>query len=176
MTSLTDDTPNKTTASPDFSVARKADAVAPQPVRQTAETPGKVTIRGRVVGPDKEPVSGAKLYATVSHGFRREPFPAAERAMTAADGHFDFTVPKSASDDDKPVVAAMAANYGFAWADVPADEGGDEITLQLVRDLPLNGEIIDLEGKPVNGALLRVLEINTAPESSFLDSGSSRWI
>ena len=116
-----------------------------------------------VVGPDKEPVSGAKLYATVSHGFRREPFPAAERAMTAADGHFEFTVPKSASDDDKPVVAAMCRTTGspgrtFRLMSV------DEITLQLVRDLPLNGEIIDLEKESRStAALLRVLEINTAP-------------
>ncbi len=165
LTSLSDDASEKTTEAPDSVVARRADTVVPQPGQQTPETPGKVRIRGRVVGPEKQPVSGAKLYATVSHGFRREPFPAAESAKTAPDGRFDFTVPKSASDDDKPVVAAMAADSGVAWADVPTDAHDGEFTLQLVRDLPLNGEIIDLEGKPVKGALLRVLEISAVPSN-----------
>ena len=148
---------------PGSSVQQKAEAVVPQGIPQRTEKAGKVTISGRVVGPDKEPVSGAKLYASVAHGFLREPFPAAVQATTGPDGRFELSVLRAKSGDDHALVAAMAPNCGVSWAEVSAERRTDDVTIQLVRDLPMIGEIIDLQGKPVAGATLRVLEINAGP-------------
>ncbi len=138
---------------------RKAEAAVPRPGTDLPETPGKVPVRGRVLGPDGQPVAGAKLYATVALGYLREPFPAAEQATTGPDGRFEIAVPRAKSGEDKAVVAATATNLGVGWAEVPADGRSDNLTLQLVRDQPIAGQILDLEGRPVPGATLRVLEI-----------------
>ena len=46
--------------------------------------------------------------------------------------------------------------------EVPPDGRSDDLTLQLVDDEPITGQIVDLEGKPVPGATLQVLEIHAA--------------
>ncbi len=63
---------------------------------------------------------------------------------------------------ERTVVAAAAANYGVAWVEVPPEGRSDDLTLQLVDDQPITGQIVDLEGKPVPGATLQVLEIRAA--------------
>ena len=60
---------------------------------------------------------------------------------------------------DETVVAAAAPNYGIAWVEVPAGGRSDDLTLRLVDDRPITGQIVDLEGKPVPGATLQVLQI-----------------
>jgi hypothetical protein len=48
--------------------------------------------------------------------------------------------------------------------EVPADGKRDELTIRLADDdVPITGQIIDLEGKPIPGAILRLLQINAAP-------------
>jgi protocatechuate 3,4-dioxygenase beta subunit len=119
---------------------------------------------GRVLGPDGRPVAGAKLYLTVMHGYAREPFPAPEHATTGATGRFAFTMPKARFSDHKTAVAAVAPNYGFGWHEVPAGGKRDDLTIRLVNDdVPIIGQVVDLEGKPVSGATLRVLEITAGP-------------
>ena len=46
--------------------------------------------------------------------------------------------------------------------EVPPEGRSDDLTLQLVDDLPITGQIVDLEGKPVPGATLQVLEVRAA--------------
>jgi RNA polymerase sigma factor (sigma-70 family) len=158
LVQIREEAPRTTAANPD-SPRRKVETVAPQPGPNSPETPGKVVLRGRVLGPDSQPIPGAKLFATVAHGYRREPFPPNEQATTGPDGRFAFSVPREKSGEDKPVVAAMAANFGVGWLEVPADGRSDDLTLRLVRDQPITGQIIDLEGRPVPGATVRLLEI-----------------
>jgi protocatechuate 3,4-dioxygenase beta subunit len=56
--------------------------------------------------------------------------------------------------------------------EIPPDGGRDDLTLQLVPDdVPIAGRIIDLEGKPVRGASLQVLQINAAPDEDL-----DRWL
>jgi beta-lactamase regulating signal transducer with metallopeptidase domain len=137
--------------------------------RRSATTRGDsahdhVTFRGRVLGQAGRPVAGAKLYLTVMHGFAREPFPAFEHATTGPDGRFEFTVLKAKYGDRKTVVAALAADHGVGWLEVPAGGEGDDLTLREVNDdVPMTGQVVDLEGNPVPGATFRVLEISAAP-------------
>src|SRR5262249_25073786 len=119
---------------------------------------------GRVLGPDGRPVAGAKLYLTVAMGYLRRPALSPECATTGPDGRFRFTVPKAQFGDRYTVVTATAANHGPGWVQIPARGKRDDLALRLVADdMPITGQIVDLEGKPVAGATLRVLQVNAAP-------------
>src|SRR5262249_31626404 len=136
----------------------------PQPAEvKPAADKDSLAYGGRVLGPDGRPVPGAKLYLTPQRAYISEPYSSPEVATTGADGRFAFTAPKALLGDHA-VVAATAANHGPGWVIVPAGGRRDDLTLQLaVDDVPITGQIVDLEGKPVPGATLRVLQINAAP-------------
>jgi RNA polymerase sigma factor (sigma-70 family) len=118
---------------------------------------------GRVLAPDGQPVAGAKLYLSLRYA-RKRPALSPEVATTGPDGRFRFTVPKARFHDQVTVVTAAAANHGAGWVEVPADGQRDELTLRLVHDdVPITGQVVDLEGKPIPGATLSVREIHAAP-------------
>jgi RNA polymerase sigma factor (sigma-70 family) len=141
----------------------KPQADAQRPTTVQPPTPGEgeggIEVRGRVLDPDGQPVTGAKLvfvYGLV------EQAPEKVRATSSPDGRFHFTVGKSFQDPllenpwDHTFVVAVAEGYGFAWARVRPDTPG-ELTLRLVKDdLPIQGRVIDLQGKPVAGATVRI--------------------
>ena len=125
---------------------------------------GPTTYQGRVLGPDGRPVAGAKLYMTLAWGYPHEPSPSPEYATTGPDGRFQFAVPEAEFEDQSTVVAATAPNYGVGWVKIPPDGKRDDLTIRLADDdVPITGQIVDLEGKPVEGATLRLMQINAAP-------------
>jgi len=152
---------------------QKAAAKSPKPaVAQEAPKPppaddkDTITYSGRVLGPNGRPVLGAKLYLTLSYREPGSPLP--ESATTGPNGRFQFTVPKAQFSEQFTVVAATAANHGIGWVEVPADGKRNDLTLRLVADdVPISGQIVDLEGKPVPGATLQVQEIRAAPKEDL---------
>jgi RNA polymerase sigma factor (sigma-70 family) len=164
LVSLCAETPEKAAASQDHPSQRKAETAISRAEPESPVTPGKVTVRGRVLGPDGRPVPGAKLYMTLAWGYPHEPSPSPEYATTGTDGRFQFAVPEAEFGDQFTVVAATAPNYGAGWASVSPEDTPDELTIRLADDgVPITGQIIDLEGKPVPGATLRLMQINAAP-------------
>ena len=157
--------PSKKPASSQYSPYRiKGESAVPQPEPKPLDAPGKVAVRGRVLAPDGQPVAGAKLYMTLAWGYPHEPSPSPEYATTGPDGRFQFAVPAAKFGDQVIVVAASAPNQGVGWVEIPADGKRDELTIRLADDdVPITGQIIDLEGKPVEGATLRLMQINAAP-------------
>jgi RNA polymerase sigma factor (sigma-70 family) len=138
-----------------------------------------ITFLGRVVDPQGKPVAGAKLYWTPGMGYLRQPYPSPERTTSGPDGRFKFEIEKAQFRDRSTVVVAAAApNYGAGWVQIPPDGKRDDLTVSLVEDNePVTGQILDLEGKPVPGATLRVMQINAAPTEDlapFLDSVKGR--
>ena len=163
--------PAKTSAaSPDPPSQRNAQTAVPRSKPDSPEASGKVTVRGRVLTPDGRPVAGAKLYWTPPIDFAWLPYRSRECATTAPDGRFEFLADRRPEmvfgyekvRAEETVIAAAAAGYGLAWVKVPAEGRHDELTLQLVEDQPITGQIVDLEGKPVRGATLRVLLVRGA--------------
>jgi len=141
----------------------------PGPQEEEDDTP--IAVSGRVVTPDGKPLAGAKVfvvYADRSPGERfniRQTIPNCTlRATAGADGGFHFTFAKSQLDAplldySQTAVAAVAAGYGLAWTEIGESGKGAELILQLAEDLPVNGRILDGNGKPVAGAKVIVATV-----------------
>jgi RNA polymerase sigma factor (sigma-70 family) len=123
----------------------------------------RVEVKGRVVDPAGKPVRGAKLLFL--DGWRTKG-PGKVSATSGADGRFAFTVPRPRAANaewqmrrrDVHVLAA-AEGYGFAVARLGNREAAS-LTLRLVEDdVPIRGRILDLQGKPVAGARVRINDL-----------------
>ncbi len=142
-----------------------------------------IAVKGRVLDPDGKPVAGAKLY--LGHYGPNDKVAVSERARSDADGRFQFRFPKSQLSKaqvvwrdpwedpwDDPLervklmqwrggdrvgqVMAVASGLGCDWVRLDPKAATHELTLWLVKDVPVSGQIVDSEGKPVAGARLRV--------------------
>ncbi len=133
---------------------------------------------GRVLDPDGKPFAGAKVYLTRSSVYTERPDPSLSKlyaqfyATTAADGSFTLTVPKVPKEppfpDEVIDIAATAKNIGVAFARVSRDGDNRNVTLKLVKDdVAIKGQIVDLQGKPVQGAKVRVLQIAAAAKEDL---------
>ncbi len=126
-------------------------------------------IRGRVLDPSGQPVQADVWLA----GPRRQewnvtPQPKVQwnkKAKSDADGRFSIpwerNQPRENSNDlpQKIRLVATAPGLGFAWADVEAGKLRNEVTLQLVKDKPIEGRIVTADGTPVPGVKLSVVDI-----------------
>jgi RNA polymerase sigma factor (sigma-70 family) len=120
-----------------------------------------VMVRGRVLDTGGKPLAGAKLYLAT---FARKGPVYSEQARSGPDGRFKFSISKSeldtaGADHPAPQVMAVAEGHGCDWAKVGR---GAELTLRLVKDVPINGRILDADGKPVAGAKLKVMGVSAA--------------
>jgi RNA polymerase sigma factor (sigma-70 family) len=135
---------------------RKAAPVAAQagPKAKGGAAPAdreSLTIRGRVLGPDGKPFAGAKLYLHDPNPGKAAP---AVRATSGKDGRFQFPFTRRAGQ-----VVAMAEGNGCDWASVGQAEARRELTLRLVKDVPIRGRVLDRDGKAVAGAKVRVVSV-----------------
>jgi RNA polymerase sigma factor (sigma-70 family) len=153
---------------------------APQKVEAQAagEDEGEVVeVGGRVLDPDGRPFAGARI---VFHNQKpREkdlptgPPPA--RATSDADGRFRFQIGdpglrllQARARWSHPTVAALAAGYGPGWATFTSAETARDLTIRLVRDdVPIEGRVLDLEGRPVAGVTVTPWCIFAAPDESL---------
>lgn len=148
----------------------------------------KLVYEGTVVDPNKKPVADAKLYF-VFHQLGKFPDSNLKPlATTDTSGKFKFDVDPDdyirLGLDDWKYAALFAAKEGLgvAWAPSLMFEStgaiqtdlelvaakaswmlrfGSDKTLELVRDeQPIEGQIINVDGQPVVGALLRVKEVS----------------
>ena len=83
------------------------------------------------------------------------------RATSDADGRFFFTFKRSLLDESSPhsfwfEVLAVGKGYGPDWAIHNQPETRAELVLHLAPDVPIQGRILDLDGKPVKDAKLRI--------------------
>jgi beta-lactamase regulating signal transducer with metallopeptidase domain len=138
------------------------------------------TIRGQVVGPDGRPFPGATVIAarrrTDPDGIgdiqRWEPHREVVRTTAGTDGRFEIRFDRSADDLDlsktglDTQVVATASGYGLGY-----QLKGQPIQL-TAGDLPINGRLVDLEGRPVAGATVRLERIFLPPPKVVLPAGT----
>ncbi|SIO28293.1 RNA polymerase sigma factor, sigma-70 family [Singulisphaera sp. GP187] len=113
--------------------------------------------RGRVVTPDGHPFPGAKLYMVTERA------PSPPKAIAGPDGRFEFAVDLSQFDD--PIyarharVTAAAQGFGIGMTDSETPDAGRDLTIRLAADLPIEGQVVDTEGRPVAGASVRTTSL-----------------
>jgi RNA polymerase sigma factor (sigma-70 family) len=122
----------------------------------------KMTVSGRVLGADGEAVSGAKLLVLNAGGEAK----AAPQAESNADGGFAFELPEY-GDRRYLVATAPSLGLGCAWVEIPTRGAVRGAMLKLPTDVPIRGRVVDLEGKPVAGAQVRVTGLQTGKDDTL---------
>jgi protocatechuate 3,4-dioxygenase beta subunit len=117
-----------------------------------------VTVEGRVLDPAGKPFSGAKLY--LRHQKMKEP-EYVVRATSDKDGNYSFTFKRSILDNSIPEaswiqVIAVGDGFGADWSHYAKPAAQIEASFRLVKDVPIGGRILDVNGRPVKGAKLRI--------------------
>jgi protocatechuate 3,4-dioxygenase beta subunit len=122
---------------------------------------GTVEVRGRVLDPEGKPMAGARLYLATTSPNGELP---SQQATSGPDGRFRFADPRSELDKGAAKspyqVMAVGTGHGCDW--VAVGSAKEELTLRLVKDVPVRGRILDPDGRPVAGARLRVLSVLAA--------------
>jgi RNA polymerase sigma factor (sigma-70 family) len=146
----------------------KPKAVAETSKKVDPEPPKTATVSGVVVGTNGSGVCMARVI------FRRQDQKDEEGVTATTDpaGRFSATIPAVSADTS--MVAVSVGNEAFAggwqtWTGPPPKE----LRLVEVRDdVPIQGRIFDLEGKPLAGVTVRVRAVHAIPDGgpqAFVD-------
>jgi RNA polymerase sigma factor (sigma-70 family) len=171
--------PNALASAPADPAARPAKS-EPKPQAAIEDAGETVTFRGRALDPEGKPLAGAEVtlwahfgydgaYSRVWHAETAGPFRTKPLATTAKDGRFTAAFHKSEVTEnplnmwEQPwrlvQVVVAAKGCGPAWASLVSLDK-EELTLRLARDnAPIKGRVLDLEGRPVAGAAVRVVRV-----------------
>jgi protocatechuate 3,4-dioxygenase beta subunit len=148
-----------------------------------------VTVKGIVLKPDGKPAAGATIRAAaplwammasiVGSDFKS---PVSE-TQTDSQGKFTISFPTQPFGDvsrleehwreiwKQTTVAAALPGFGPAWATYEEIGPDQPVTLRLVDDVPIHGKVVDLEGRPVAGAKIKLGEPRAAKGDDL-----SAWI
>lgn len=143
-------------------------AIKPKAPAQTAkEVPTDrkpnemVEIRGIVVTPDGRPISGAAVRGAFI--IRKAVTP---QATSGPDGRFTIQMPKPGRDNHGymakyPWIIAAAPGFGIGWAEgvLRADRPAEQVLKLVHEGPPIEGRVIDLEGRPVAKARVKLSRI-----------------
>ena len=123
---------------------------------------GGASLPGRCVVPEHSRVPAPVSLARPRHQRAGRPVP-----IRRAEVRFRYVLLGCSVERYACAVLAQAAGYAFGLANYRND--AEELTLQLARDdVPISGRIIDLQGQPVVGATVTVLEVGS-PAGGSLD-------
>jgi RNA polymerase sigma factor (sigma-70 family) len=136
----------------------KTQAAAAVVAKPVAEKPREtVEVKGRVVAPDGRPVAGAAVAAEYIY---TEAVPRPQ-TTTGPDGRFSIRLPRPEGDTIPegimamyPWLVASAPGYGVGWCQraLRADRPDEQVVTLVDEGPPIEGRIVDLEGRPVAGA------------------------
>jgi RNA polymerase sigma factor (sigma-70 family) len=130
------------------------------------ETPDAVEFSGRVLDPDGKPFSGAKLHLIANSLDNARSLHV--QTTGGLDGGFRIEVPAAKSrfyaDEaswSRTCIVASAEGFGPAVGLPGAFASTADLTLRLAKDdVPVNGRVVDLQGKPLAGVQVHVDGIN----------------
>lgn len=154
-----------------------------------SESVDEVVFRGTVLKPDGTPAVGATIRSAapvtpflelrIGHSF------VSKMVETIADDQGRFTIavgktPYRGLGDLEPrwldlwkesVIAASLKGFGPAWVEYADIENDKPLTLNLIEDEPIHGQIVDLEGNPIRGTSVRVRQVQL-----MKDGGLDRFL
>ncbi len=134
----------------------KSTATASAAPKDLLAKPGEVVeIKGLVVDPAGKPVAGATVRIGYFMGTEANP----PEVKSGSEGRFSIGIPVSsgrAADTNNyrfPWLVASAPGFGPGHAESVLKPGAASPTIRLVEDgPPIEGRVVDLEGRPVAGA------------------------
>ena len=136
-------------------VAAREEPVAKKPMEM-------VEVKGRVVAPDGRPVAGATI-GVAYVDLESKPSP---QATAGPDGRFTIRVPKPGTAVGLrlnyvarfPFLLARAPGFGPGWAEAILRDGrpAEEVVTLTEGGAPIEGRIVDLEGRAVADATVKV--------------------
>jgi RNA polymerase sigma factor (sigma-70 family) len=159
-------------ASPARGASVKGQAAPPQgPAREDS-----LVFRGQVLDPDGKPVAGASIVLSHPHPYGLRP--PRRLATSGTDGRFEAAIPPAsfvlgqvlqedpgADGDAVTHLAALAPGFGPAWVKIDRRAAEKPVVIRLRRDdLPIEGRILSLEGRPVPDARVSVFGIGDLPD------------
>jgi RNA polymerase sigma factor (sigma-70 family) len=149
---------------------RAALASRQQPVSPNANA-DRLVITGRVLDPDGKPVSGARVAVVATAQPRPEArlLRESEHAevlgtgTSVADGRISVDLPRFAADRDG--LTLFADGKGWALTGKVLGEGlpGSAVTVTMERERLVRGRILDVQGQPIAGVIVRVTRYHTLP-------------
>lgn len=131
------------------------------PPAGTAEAGAKVTVTGRVLRHDGTPAAGAKIFGRRRQGGRFKILGFQHAGTAGRDGRFAVTVPLRLSSW-KMEIAATARGTGFGWCTVKPPHNADDyrgLTIRLAKDTAITGRVVNLEGRPMSGAKVSLINV-----------------
>ena len=133
-----------------------------------------VPIAGRILDPEGRPVAGSRVHYFVERP-RATYWPPVDGMTTSGvttgpDGRFILQVEAPGFEEmirgesgDRPTVAAFADGFGPSWRVLGSAAEADDLTLRLVTDdVPVEGRVLDLEGRPIAGVRVIPRSISAA--------------
>jgi beta-lactamase regulating signal transducer with metallopeptidase domain/protocatechuate 3,4-dioxygenase beta subunit len=154
----------------------------PPPTESTDDDSQPLSVEGVVLDPDGEPVSGATVRIVNGRRSRWYAAPSVSTVLatltTPQNGRFQFTVPRNILNDrsndryhSQPWIGVLATvpGYGFGYAEIPQVEDKGPIKVHLAPPQEIRGRLVDLEGRPIAGATVRVFDVVFSESSEKVD-------
>jgi RNA polymerase sigma factor (sigma-70 family) len=113
-------------------------------------------VAGRVLDPDGKPAADARIWAVVPWTRAREV------ARTGSDGSFRLPADVASELTESEWLIRLVATHERFGLGLPVRQKGDELTLRLVKDVPIHGRVLDLQGRPVRGVTVTPLLVRAA--------------
>ena len=125
-----------------------------------------LVVKGRVNDPQGQPVVAADVLVVSDYWDTLSKKAPVATAKSGADGRFQIEFRKSQLPEgvstrgwQHAAIVAVAPGSGPAWAEFAEIPAGEDVDLQLVPDEPINGRVTDLEGRPIQGVRVEVLNL-----------------
>ncbi len=155
--------PSPVAAAPEPAPQPPPAAAPPAAPRAEADA---VEVSGQVLGPDGKPFAGARLLLWTSAAKKRDDLPT--KATTGADGRFRFAASRADLRRGAKVVAT-ARGHGPDFVKLAPEGRQAELTLRLVEDdVPIEGRVLDLEGRPISGVTVAVTALEAGDLKAWL--------
>jgi RNA polymerase sigma factor (sigma-70 family) len=132
-----------------------------------------VEVSGRVVDPDGQPVAGARVFFAryiLRGGDRQAPTVASD-----AEGRFRLRVSRIGYPEEymkatwmRGAVVAVGRGFAFGWTGTKNAEKLTDVTVKLAKELPIQGRVIDLQGRPVAGVSVQVRSVRCREDGGDL--------